>query len=232
MNQPTEASPRRRTRKGWRSDAGTAGESIPRRVVRAISTAGVLAVVVLAQVGLVLAPSQLGRNPLLVLALRPTPAFLVLVAELITPATAVLVASAGRTLVDVAYFAVARHGALPIAQRLGIGRDLTRGVSRRTASRGLLAVSFFWSSSPVIAALGLGRTPPLTFLAVTGAGNVATSCGYVLFGRRFSEYLAPVLTWVSAQGTALTIGLAVAVALGGVVALRRTRSEEAVAAGS
>lgn len=145
-------------------------------LVRRMPAASVVAVVVLAQLGLVLAPSQVGRHPLLVLALRPTPAFLVLLGDAVLPATAVLIAAVGRTLVDGAYFAVARYGALPIAERFGVGRDLARGLSRRTASRSLLTVSFFWSSTPVIAALGLGATRARTFLAVTGAGNVATSC--------------------------------------------------------
>lgn len=192
-----------------------------RPIFRAVSAAGVLAVVVFAQVGLVLAPSQLAHNPLLVLALRPTPTFLLLVSDLVAPTTAVVVAAISRTLVDVAYFAVARHGALPVAQRFGMGRGLTRAVSRRTATRGLLATSFFWSSTPVVAAIGLGRTPALTFLAVTGTGNIATSLAFVVSGRQLSEYVSPVGSWVSAHGTQLTIGLGGAVAFGALVALGR-----------
>jgi membrane protein DedA with SNARE-associated domain len=190
-------------------------------LVRTVSAASVLAVVVLAQVGLVLAPSQLGQHPLLVLALRPTPAFLVLVGDLVASTTAILMASVSRTLVDMAYFAVARYGALPIAQRFGIGRHLARGISRRTATRGLLTVTFFWSSTPVVAAIGLGRTPILKFLAITGIGNIATSSVFVLSGHQFSEYVAPVSSWVSAHGTQLTVGLGIAVALSSLAALRR-----------
>jgi uncharacterized membrane protein YdjX (TVP38/TMEM64 family) len=120
-----------------------------------------------------------------------------------------------------AYFAVARYGALPIAQRFGVGRDLARGISRRTATHGLLTVTFFWSSTPVVAAIGLGRTPILKFLAVTGIGNIATSSVFVLSGHRFSEYVAPITTWVSAHGTQLTAGLGIAVALSTFAALRR-----------
>lgn len=192
-------------------------------LVRSVSAVSVLTVVILAQVGLVLAPLQLGRHPLLVLSMRPTPAFLVLVSDAVPAGAAVVIASVGRTLVDVAYFSVARYGTLPIVQRFGLGRDLTRGLSRRTASRGLLTVLFFWSSTPVIAALGLGRTPMLKFLAVTALGNVATSSVYVFFGHQFSNYLAPVNVWLSAHGTYLTIALGFVVAVSSFIALRRNR---------
>ena len=145
------------------------------RLLRAVSAAAVIAITVFAQVGMILAPSQLGRNPLLTLALRPTPAFLVLVADVVPALTAVLVAAVGRTMVDMAYFVAVRHGAAPLLRRFGIGKELTDGLSRTTASRGLLAITFVWSSSPIIAALGLGSTPAWLFLAVTGAGNVVTS---------------------------------------------------------
>ncbi|HSJ44798.1 MAG TPA: hypothetical protein VK923_08975 [Euzebyales bacterium] len=145
------------------------------RLLRAVSAAAVIAITVFAQVGMILAPSQLGRNPLLTLALRPTPAFLVLVADVVPALTAVLVAAVGRTMVDMAYFVAVRHGAAPLLRRFGIGKELTGGLSRTTASRGLLAITFVWSSSPIIAALGLGSTPAWLFLAVTGAGNVVTS---------------------------------------------------------
>lgn len=191
--------------------------------VRTVAAASVAAIVGLAQLGLVLAPSQLGRHPLLVLALRPTPAFLVLVGDLVAPATAMLIASVSRTLVDMAYFAVARYGALPLAQRFGIGRNLARGMSRRTAGRGLLAVAFVWSSTPVVAALGLGRTSILTFLAVTGVGNVVTSGLFVVSGRQFAGHVAPVTAWVSAHGGPLTVGLGGAVVLSVLVALQRSR---------
>ena len=178
------------------------------RAGRSLAITGVITIVVLAQAGLVLAPSQVDSRPLLVLALRPTPAFLVLVAEVVPPAAAVLVAALGRTLVDVAYFAVARHGALPVLQRFGIGRGLTRGIDRPTATRGLLTLLFFWSSTPVIAALGLGRTRPRVFIAVTGLGNLTTSAAFVSLGRRFADQVAPVTAWLSAHGTALTVALA------------------------
>lgn len=198
-------------------------------LVRTVSAVGVLAVVVFAQVGLVLAPSQLGRHPLLVLALRPTPAFLVLVGDAVLPAAAILIASVGRTMVDVAYFAVARYGTLPVVERFGIGRGLTRGLSRRTASRGLLTVLFFWSSTPIIAAIGLGRTRLLTFVAVTCLGNLVTSGVYVFFGHQFSAYLAPVTAWLSAQGIYLTVALGAAVAVSAFAALRRSRPHQAPA---
>lgn len=203
----------------------TAGKDREQRppLVRTLAAASVAAIVVLAQLGLVLAPSQLGRHPLLVLALRPTPAFLVLVGDLVAPATAMLIASVSRTLVDVAYFAVARYGALPLAQRSGVCRNLARAMSRRTAGRGLLAVAFVWSSTPVVAALGLGRTSILTFLAVTGAGNVVTSGLFAFSGRQISGYVAPITAWVSAYGGPLTIGLGGAMVLSALVALRRSR---------
>ncbi len=192
-----------------------------RSLLRAVSAAGVVAVVVFAQVGLVLAPSQLGHNPLVVLALRPTPTFLVLVGDLVAPTTAVAIAAISRTLVDMAYFAVARQGALPVVERFGIGRNLARGVSRRTATRGLLATSFFWSSTPVIAAIGLGKAPAVKFLAVTGSGNIATSLAFVISGRQLTEYVAPISSWISAHGTQLTVGLGGAVALSFLVAIAR-----------
>ena len=192
-------------------------------LIRAVTAAGVISVVVLAQVGLLLAPSQLGRHPLLVLALRPTPAILLLISDAVLPAIAVLVAALGRTMVDVAYFAVARHGTLPIIERFGIGRDLTRGLARPNASHGLLTVLFFWSSTPVIAAIGLGTTPLMTFLAVTGLGNVVTSSVFVFFGHQFAGYLAPVNAWLSAHGTQLTVALAAALALSALITLRRNR---------
>jgi membrane protein DedA with SNARE-associated domain len=208
-----------------RSTGGNAAHATPRDLpplVRTMAAAGVLAVVVLAQVGLVLAPSQLTRHPLLVLALRPTPAFLVLISDLVAPLTAILMASAARTMVDMAYFAVARYGALPVAERFGVGRNVAGKVSQRTASHGLLATSFFWSSTPVVAAIGLGRTPALRFLAVTGIGNIVTSAAFAVSGHQFSDYVTPITSWVSAHGMQLTIAVAVAVAVSSVVALRRT----------
>lgn len=207
--------------------AGSRAPDVGRRdltsLLRMLSAVGVAAVVILAQAGLVLAPSQLGRHPLLVLALRPTPAFLVLLGDLVAPATAILMASVSRTLVDMAYFAVARHGALPIAERFGAGRNLADKVSQRAASRGLLTVSFFWSSTPVVAALGLGRTPTLKFLVVTGAGNLVTSAAFAASGHQFSRYIAPVTMWVSAHGAQLTIAVGFGVAVSGLMALRRAR---------
>ena len=200
-----------------------AASGTPRSLLRSVAVASVATVVVLAQVGLVLAPSQLANHPMLVLALRPTPAFLVLVSGSIAPATAILTAAVGRTLVDISYFAVARYGALPMAQRFGLGRNLSRGLSRTTTTRGLLTLLFFWSSTPVIAALGLGPTATRTFLVVTGAGNLVTSTAFVLFGRRLSGNVAPVSAWVSAHGLQLTIGLAAAVVLSAVAAWRRNR---------
>lgn len=191
---------------------------------RAVTTAAVLSVVVLAQVGLVLAPSQLARHPLLVLALRPTPAFLLLVGDAVIPLVAVLVAAIGRTAVDAAYFAVARYGASPVVQRIGVGRDVTRGLSRDATTRSLLGTAFLWSSTPVIAAIGLGRTPLPTFVLVTGAGNLVTSAAFVLLGHRFSAILAPVSAWLTAHGTTLGAALAAMVALSGGVAWRRARS--------
>lgn len=203
---------------GADATAGTAGR------LRALATVAVVTVVVLAQAGLVLAPSQLADHPVLVLALRPTPAFLVLTAGAVAPAVAIVVAALGRTLVDLAYFAVARHGALPVARRLGITRGLTRGLSRPATGRTLMTVTFFWSSTPVIAALGLGRTSGRAFLAVTGLGNLATSTVYVVAGNRLSASLAPLTAWVSTHGAQLTAALAVAVAFGGLVAWRRRGS--------
>jgi hypothetical protein len=200
-----------------------AGHREPITPVRAAAVASVLAVVILAQVGLVLAPSQLGRNPLLVLALRPTPAFLVLVSDLVAPATAVVIASVFRTLVDMAYFAVARYGALPVVERFGVGRNLARKVSRRKAAGGLLTLTFFWSSTPVVAALGLSRTPILKFLTVTGLGNLATSTAFVFSSYQLSNHIAPITSWVSAHGGQLTTALGSAVALSFVLALRRNR---------
>lgn len=195
-----------------------------RPLIRAAAVASVLAIVVLAQAGLVLAPSQLDDRPLLVLAIRPTPAFLVMVTNLVPPAAAVLIAAVSRTMVDVAYFSVARYGALPLAQRVGVGRKLSRGLSGRLATRNMLAVTFFWSSTPVVAALGLGSTSTSTFVAVTGMGNIATSGAFVMLGRQYSRYVAPITSWVSAHGTQLTIALGVAVALS--AALTVTRSSK------
>lgn len=192
-----------------------------RPLVRAVSAASVVAIVVLAQVGLVLAPSQLDDRPLLVLAIRPTPAYLVLVTNLVPPAAAVLIAAVSRTLVDLAYFAVARYGALPLAQRIGIGRKLSRGLSGRLATRNMLAATFLWSSTPVVAALGLGTTSTSTFVAVTGMGNLATSGAFVMLGRQYSRYVAPITSWVSAHGMQLTIALGVAVALSAALTVTR-----------
>jgi len=193
------------------------------RLLRAAAAAAVIAVTVFAQIGMVLAPSQLGRNPLLTLALRPTPAFLVLVADTVPAMTAVLIAAVGRTTVDTAYFAAARHGAAPLLRRFGIGKDLTGGLSHSTTSRGLLAISFVWSSSPIIAALGLGSTPAWLFLTVTGVGNLATSSIYVFSGRRLGTFLAPVDAWLSTYGVWLTVVLAAAVTVSVFARYRRHR---------
>lgn len=191
-----------------------------RSLLRGFAAAAVVSVVVLAQAGLILAPSQLAHHPMLVLALRPTPAFLVLISGSIFPITAISVAAAGRTVVDLAYFAVARYGALPVAQRFGVGRHMSRGLSRTTTTRGLLTLLFFWSSTPVIAALGLGNAKARTFVAVTGIGNVVTSTAFVLFGRQLSHQVAPVSAWVSAQGLNLSVALAAAVAVSLLVGLQ------------
>jgi hypothetical protein len=193
------------------------------RLLRAVSAAAVIAVTVFAQVGMILAPSQLGRNPLLTLALRPTPAFLVLVADAVPALTAVLIAAVGRTMVDLAYFAAVRHGAAPLLRRFGIGKELTGGLSRTATSRGLLAISFVWSSSPIIAALGLGSTPAWLFLAVTGVGNVVTSSIYVSSGRRLGAFVAPVDAWLSAYGVWLTVVLAAVVTVSAFAKYRKHR---------
>lgn len=194
------------------------------RALRAASAVVVVAVVIFAQIGLVLAPSQLGRNPLLILALRPTPAFLVLVADTVRPVVAILIAVTGRTAIDMAYFATARHGAAPFLQRFGIGRELTEGLSGRRASRGLLITSFFWSSSPVIAGIGLSRTSPWLFLAVTGAGNLTTSTVYVYSGRRFARLLAPVDAWLAVNKLWVTLALAGLVTVSVLMTYRRHRT--------
>lgn len=204
----------------------------PRSLARAAAVTAVAAVVVIAQVGLLLAPSQLARQPMLVLALRPTPAFLVLVSGSIAPLTAIAVAAFGRTLVDVSYFAVARYGGLPLAQRFSIGRDMSRGLSRTTTTRGLLTLLFFWSSTPVIVALGLGRTSPPTFIAVTGLGNIVTSAAFVFFGRRLSEQVAPISAFVAAHSLEVTFGLAGAVAATAAAAAGRSRALHRSSAGS
>jgi membrane protein DedA with SNARE-associated domain len=214
--------------------AARAGRGQQHAVTRTVAAVGVFAVVVLAQMGLVLAPSQLGRHPLLVLAFRPTPAFLLLVGDVVAPATAVLIASVSRTLVDMAYFAVARYGALPLAQRFGIGRNLAAKASRRTATRGLLTLAFFWSSTPVVAAIGLGKTSILRFLTVTGLGNAATSGVLAFSGHQLADHVAPATSWVSAHGGQLTAAIASAVSLSFVLALRRAgraRDRDDVAAG-
>jgi membrane protein DedA with SNARE-associated domain len=194
-----------------------------RPLVRTAAAVSVFAVVLLAQVGLVLAPSQLAHHPLLVLALRPTPAFLLLVSDLVAPITAVVIAAVSRTLVDMAYFAVARYGALPAVERFGFGKNLAHKVSRRTATRGLLTMSFFWSSTPVVAAIGLGKTPILKFLTITGVGNLATSSAVVYSSYQLSDYIAPITSWVSAHGGQLTTALGSTVALSVILTLRRTR---------
>jgi hypothetical protein len=192
-------------------------------LLRRLAVVAVVTVVVFAQAGLVLAPSQLASHPMLVLALRPTPAFLVLVSGSIFPLTAIAVAAAGRTMVDVAYFAMTRFGALPLVQRFGIGRDASRGLSRTTTTRGLLTLLFFWSSTPVIVALGLGRTTTRTFVAVTGLGNVVTSAAFVFFGRQLSDQIAPFSAWISAHSAWLTGAIAMAVIASVLIALRSGR---------
>lgn len=190
-------------------------------LARPLAAGAVVTVVVLAHVGLVLAPSQVADHPMLVLALRPTPAFLVLVSGSVVPMAAVAVAAVGRTIVDVAYFAVARHGALPVVQRFGIGRDVARGLSSTTSTRGLLALLFFWSSTPVIGALGLGSTRLRTFVLITGIGNITTSAAFVFFGRRLSRQVAPIRAWVGDHGLELTALITVVIVLSVLFTLRR-----------
>jgi len=192
--------------------------SRPARRRAALSLLLLLTVSAINTAGLVLVPTLAADQPLLLVALRPTPTVLTLVAGRIDLVLLLLVTLPTRLLIDVAYFLAARYGGLALVERYAWSAVLVRPFSRRWAVRSLLAVALFSTSIPVDVALGLGPTRLRVFLTVGTVGALTSTVFWVVVSRSAQRPSGTVVDWFSAHTVLAT--MAILLAMGAVTALQ------------
>jgi hypothetical protein len=179
----------------------------------------------LGALGLALVPALADSAPLLLIALRPTWAILLLVGGEVPFVPALLIAAVFRALVDVGYFGLARNNIRSVlAGRLGGGR-LVEWLSKRGTQRPLLWFCLVNTNAAVDAALGAGAVPLRRFLRFLIPGTLLSSTFYLLAARAVAPWTRDVVTWLDENMTFLILGgIALAVAqVAGHVGLRRLR---------
>ncbi|WP_194909298.1 hypothetical protein [Catenulispora rubra] len=163
--------------------------------------------------GLIALPSLLGPHPGLLLALRPTPEVLLLVGHRVNPLMSFAIALPVRLLVHIIYFRLGRFYGEPILQLLRPGRAGLRLLRHAWSKAILLASVLLYQTTPADVSLGILRTRPRIFLPVLILGAAASTAVLIAAGRGLTDLAAPATRWVTGHGPAVTVTLAVLVAV-------------------
>jgi membrane protein DedA with SNARE-associated domain len=185
----------------------------------------------LGALGLALVPALAGRAPLLLIALRPTWAILLLVGGSVPFVPALLVAAFFRALVDVGYFGLARNNIRSVLlRRLGSSRLVT-ALARPGTQTPLLWFCLVNTNAAVDAALGAGGVPMRRFLRFLMPGSLLSAAFYLTAARAVSPWMRGAVDWLDAHMTYLVLGgLALALAQAAArVGLRRWRGRRGTA---
>ncbi len=180
----------------------------------------------LGALGLAIAPALAGRAPLLLIALRPTWAILLLVGGSAPFVPALLVAAFFRALVDVGYFGLARNNIRSVLLRRLGGSRLVTALARPGTQTPLLWFCLVNTNAAVDAALGAGDVPMRRFLRFLIPGSLLSAALYLTAARAVAPWMRGAVNWLDAHMTYLVLGglalaLTQAAARGG---LRRWRS--------
>ncbi|EIV90895.1 putative membrane-associated protein [Frankia sp. QA3] len=180
----------------------------------------------LGALGLALVPALAGRAPLLLIALRPTWAILLLVGGSVPFVPALLVAAFFRGLVDVGYFGLARNNIRSVLLRRLGGSRLVTALTRPGTQTPLLWFCLVNTNAAVDAALGAGGVPMRRFLQFLIPGSLLSAALYLTAARAVAPWMRGAVNWLDAHMTYLVLGgLALALAqAAGRVGLRRWRS--------
>lgn len=195
----------------------------PARRPAVLSLLLLLAVTAVNTVGFALAPTLAADLPVLLVALRPTPTILTLVANKIDLALLLLIALPARLLIDVAYFLAARYGGLALVERYAWSATLVGPFSRRWAVRSLLTVALFSTSIPVDIALGLGPTRLRVFLAVGTVGALTSTVFWAVVSRSAQRPSGTVVNWFSEHTLLATIAILLAMGAAALLQVWRRR---------
>lgn len=163
--------------------------------------------------GLIALPGLLGPYPGLLLALRPTPEVLLLVGNRVSPLMSFAIALPVRVLVHIIYLHLGRFYGEPILRLLRPGRAGLR-LLRHTGSKTILLASvLLYQTTPADLSLGILRTRLRTFLPVLVLGAAASTAALIAAGRGLTGAVAPTTCWLTGHGPAVTVALAVLVAI-------------------
>ncbi|ABD11000.1 hypothetical protein CcI156_04755 [Frankia sp. CcI156] len=187
----------------------------------------------LGALGLALAPALAGSAPLLLVALRPTWAILLLVGGTVPFVPALLIAAFFRGLIDVGYFGLARNNIRSVLlRRISTGR-VVAALSRRGTQRPLLWFCLLNTNAAVDAALGAGDVPLRRFLRFLVPGSLLSSALYLTAARAVTPWMHGVVTWLDENMTFLILGsLTLAIIQLGARTLLRRRGRLRTASGS
>lgn len=209
------------------AQAGSSGlRRLARRLWPALLTGSLLG---LGAIGLALVPALAGRAPLLLIALRPTWAILLLVGGSVPFVPALLIAAFFRALVDVGYFGLARNNIRSVLLRRLGGSRLVTALARPRTQTPLLWFCLFNTNAAVDAALGAGDVPMHRFLRFLIPGSLLSAALYLTAARAVAPWMRGAVNWLDAHLTYLVLGgLALVLAqAAGRVGLRRWRGRRA-----
>ncbi|WP_261570793.1 hypothetical protein [Frankia gtarii] len=209
------------------AQAGSSGlRRLAHRLWPALLTGSLLG---LGAIGLALVPALADRAPLLLIALRPTWAILLLVGGSVPFVPALLVAAFFRALVDLGYFGLARNNIRSVLLRRLGGSRLVTALARPRTQTPLLWFCLVNTNAAVDSALGAGDVPMRRFLRFLIPGSLLSAALYLTAARAVAPWMRGAVNWLDAHMTYLVLGgLALALAqAAGRVGLRRWRGRRA-----
>ncbi|HZL64796.1 MAG TPA: hypothetical protein VFD50_07670 [Thermoleophilia bacterium] len=174
----------------------------------------------MSQVGLVLTPYLANRAPLLLLALRPQPEFVVLLGGNVPALAVVAVVVPLRWLVHFVYVEFGRWTGSAVLSRTRVGRWLQPRLADPRVSRLLLLSCLVHLGTPVDVALGAGGVDRRHVTLMLAAGSLVTTILFVTVGVQLAPLTRPALNWV-VENRPVATAVCAALALVGLVAGRR-----------
>jgi hypothetical protein len=189
------------------------------------SVAWALAFATASQLGLALTPQLADRAPLVLLALRPQPEFMVLLSGQSSAIAVVAVVAPLRWLVHFVYVEVGRWAGQGPLYKTRPGRWIVDRLGDRRTSWVLLWSCLIHLSTPVDIALGAGGTSRRRVAIMLAAGSLLTTTFYVTVGTAISPLSSRVLGWLVEHRAGATV-VSAALAVAGFVLLYRTLSAE------
>ncbi|EWM12069.1 hypothetical protein [Kutzneria sp. 744] len=179
------------------------------------SVLAVLVILAAGQTGLALLPVLALRAPLALLALRPQPEMMLLLAGKLSPVDIVLVAVPLRLLIHISYFELGRWGGEMLVARTRAGAWALNALSRRWLGMVLVISCLVHQSTPVDMALGARGTRRRPVVIALLAGVTISSILLVWLGTHLTPYSAAVLAVIGDHplATLVLVGVLAATAL-------------------